>query len=138
MCDKSSELLSLLEKPFLPFWVPRNDGKIKLTFPPGQKPLDDRDSNGTIYVEAQYIVHNMDFAKIIGLDEAFSDFNPKHLRVAGKLTEIFMNAENHEELLSNAIYAKDQVNVYLFLYSFSVALVHRPDTKHCEYRNRLH
>lgn len=37
--------------------------------------------------------------------------------------------ENIEQLLSLAIYCRDRVNPYLFNYSLTVALLHRPETK---------
>lgn len=39
---------------------------------------------------------------------------------------------NLDELLSMACYARDRVNPYLFSYSLSVAILHRPDTRHLD------
>lgn len=35
-----------------------------------------------------------------------------------------------DDLLSLATYCRDRVNAQMFVYSLSVALLHRPDTKH--------
>lgn len=35
-----------------------------------------------------------------------------------------------EDLLSLAAYCRDRVNPQMFVYSLSIAILHRPDTKH--------
>lgn len=35
-----------------------------------------------------------------------------------------------EDFLSVSVYARDRVNVQMFVYALSVAILHRPDTKH--------
>ncbi|XP_004526317.1 phenoloxidase 2 [Ceratitis capitata] len=62
-------------------------------------------------------------------DAQFSLFIPAHRRIAGRLIDIFMGVRSVEDLQSVAVYARDRVNPYLFNYSLSVALLHRPDTK---------
>lgn len=42
-----------------------------------------------------------------------------------------------KELLSIATFAHDRVNPYLFIYCFSVALIHRPDTKGLKIPNQI-
>lgn len=42
-----------------------------------------------------------------------------------------------EDLLSVAIYIRERVNPYLFQYAFSVALLHRHDTKNLELPSML-
>lgn len=46
--------------------------------------------------------------------------------------------DNVDDLLAIAIYVRERVNPYLFQYAFSVALLHRPDTKHLELPSMLH
>lgn len=46
-------------------------------------------------------------------------------------------AKNPKELLALAAYAHDRVNPYLFIYAFSVALIHRPDTKSIKIPNQI-
>ena len=36
---------------------------------------------------------------------------------------------NREDLLSASLFCRDRMNPYLFIYSLSVALLHRPDTR---------
>lgn len=52
-------------------------------------------------------------------------FNKKHLEYARELIEIFQNAKNLDELISLALYVRDQVNTQLFIYAYSVVLTHR-------------
>ncbi|XP_055374476.1 phenoloxidase 2-like [Condylostylus longicornis] len=66
----------------------------------------------------------------LGRYEQFSLFIPFHRALAGSLIDIFMGAKSIEELLSIAVYSRDRLNPYLFNYAFSVALMHRPDTKY--------
>ena len=65
----------------------------------------------------------------LGRQENFSQFIPKHRKIAGKLIDLFMNAPSVNDLQSVAIFARDRVNAQLFNYALSVALIHRPDTK---------
>lgn len=49
------------------------------------------------------------------------------------LKDFFLNfteAKNDEELNSFAVYARDRVNTQMYNYALSVALLHRPSTKH--------
>ncbi|CAG9854814.1 unnamed protein product [Phyllotreta striolata] len=70
-------------------------------------------------------------------DENFSLFIPKHKRLASKLINLFMGMGNTEDLMSMAVYARERVNPILFNYSFSVALLHRPDTQDLEIPSSL-
>lgn len=45
---------------------------------------------------------------------------------------------NVDDLLSFAVYTRDRVNPYLFNYSLSVALLHRPDTSDLELPSFIH
>ncbi|KAK9745338.1 Hemocyanin, all-alpha domain [Popillia japonica] len=73
----------------------------------------------------------------LGRRENFSLFIPKHRDISAKLINIFLKARNVKELLSIATYAHDRVNPYLFIYCFSVALIHRPDTKGLKIPNQI-
>lgn len=37
--------------------------------------------------------------------------------------------KNSDELLSLAVYCRDRVNPYMFVYALSVVMIHRPDTR---------
>uniref|UniRef100_A0A6P7FUF2 Phenoloxidase 1-like n=1 Tax=Diabrotica virgifera virgifera TaxID=50390 RepID=A0A6P7FUF2_DIAVI len=68
----------------------------------------------------------------LGRDENFSLFIPKHRRLAGKLINIFMGMKDPDDLMAVAVYARERVNPVLFNYAFSVALMHRRDTRDLE------
>lgn len=75
---------------------------------------------------------NLDFALAIPREGGFSLFNEKHKEIAGRLITLFMTYENPDELMSNAAFAKDRLNPYLFQYALSVATNHREDTRDIE------
>ncbi|XP_072377116.1 phenoloxidase 1-like [Diabrotica undecimpunctata] len=64
----------------------------------------------------------------LGIDENFSLFIPRHKKLAARLTSIFMDTNDNNELLSVAVYARERVNPILFVYALSVAVLHRTDT----------
>lgn len=142
MSDKTN-LLLLLEKPGQPSWFPKNQGKTKLVLPTSYIPEEYKDIGITLNSRfdnddeekiqlAEVPVPDLSFTDLIGKNEAFSAFVEKHLKIAGELTSILMKEKDLKSLMSVAAYIKDRVNVYLFQYSFTVALMHRPDTKDCK------
>ncbi|XP_055692825.1 phenoloxidase 2-like [Lutzomyia longipalpis] len=72
---------------------------------------------------------DLSFAKSIRREDSFNIFFQPHIEVAGKLIEIFYKLESAEDLLACAVYARERVNPYLFVYCFSVAMANRDDTK---------
>ncbi|KAG5875029.1 hypothetical protein JTB14_008138 [Gonioctena quinquepunctata] len=74
----------------------------------------------------------------LGREENFSLFIPKHQRLAATLLDIFLGMENTDDLLAMAIYARERVNPLLFNYSFSVALLNRPDTSDLDIPSLVH
>ncbi|KAF2901634.1 hypothetical protein ILUMI_04559 [Ignelater luminosus] len=61
-------------------------------------------------------------------DEVFSVFYEYHLKQAVALFKLFYYAKDFETFYKTAVWARYYVNQGMFLYSFSVALIHRPDT----------
>ncbi|KRT78719.1 hypothetical protein AMK59_6997 [Oryctes borbonicus] len=61
-------------------------------------------------------------------DEVFSIFNENHRREAISLFKILYYAKDYETLYKTACWARVFMNGGLFVYSLSVALVHRMDT----------
>lgn len=60
--------------------------------------------------------------------EIFSVFHGEHLRQAIALFKLFYYANDFDTFYKTAVWARQYVNEGMFLYSFSVALIHRPDT----------
>uniref|UniRef100_T1GIW3 Uncharacterized protein n=1 Tax=Megaselia scalaris TaxID=36166 RepID=T1GIW3_MEGSC len=59
----------------------------------------------------------------------FSIFNCNHKQQAARLIDLFMDAPDRYILASLAAYCKDRINPMLFIYCYTVAIEHRPDTK---------
>lgn len=70
----------------------------------------------------------MDFLKNYDRNAQFSVFDPQHMKYAKTLMHIFDSAKDLDELISLALYCRDQVNTQLFIYAYSVVLTHRKDT----------
>lgn len=156
MCDPS-KLLLLFEKPLEPFFTPKDDGNVEFNVPSTHKTdrYDDmiyRPPNERAYVtptssmSARLVVSpppdeigkkiitienvnlpDLSFATILKRTSQFSLFNETHIRIAARLTKIFMDADS-SSLFAIASYARKNVNIFLFQYSYAVALQHRPDT----------
>lgn len=60
--------------------------------------------------------------------EIFSIFYEKHLKQAIALFKLFYYAKDYETFYKTAIWARNNVNEGMFMYAYSVAIVHRPDT----------
>lgn len=73
---------------------------------------------------------DLDFALKLSKSDTFSIFHDDHRSTAGLLIELFLKAPSIDELLSLAVYCRERLNAYLFIYSLSTALLHRPDTRH--------
>lgn len=71
---------------------------------------------------------NLDFLKKMQKRERFSVFDTQHMKYASELIKIFDAAKDKDELISLALYIRDQINCELFVYGYSCALQHRPDT----------
>lgn len=75
---------------------------------------------------------DLKFPKKLSRNAQFSKFIPMHHRYAEYLMKIFNDAKDLEELISLALYVRDQVNPYLFTYAYSVALSNRMDSDRIE------
>lgn len=60
--------------------------------------------------------------------EIFSEFYPHKLKQAKALFELLYEAKDYDTFYKTAVWARNNMNEGLFLYSFSVAVIHRPDT----------
>lgn len=62
----------------------------------------------------------------------FSPFIRGHMKYAKALIKIFHSAEDLDELISLSLYVRDQINSQLFIYAYSVVLIHRYDSDNIE------
>ncbi|GAB0089430.1 hypothetical protein DMENIID0001_039680 [Sergentomyia squamirostris] len=134
-------LCGLIYRPNEPVFVPKKDIPT-LEIPTSAYPVeyqymsqdiysrfseDDGNANRVNVKEIKW--PDLEFCKSIRKEDAFNTFFEPHIEIAGKLIELFYGMESAEDLLACAVYVRDRVNPYLFVYSFSVALAHRKDTK---------
>lgn len=140
MSDEKSNLLLLFQKPLEPVFTLKDNGKTAFDLPQEYytdryKPIgaelssrfgDDVEKRVTLVTVAP---PDLTFANSLKRTAGFSLFNQKHKEIAAQLTKIFLDTPDASTLLSTAAYVKDRVNIYLFQYSLSVALQHRPDTR---------
>ncbi|KAF7269758.1 hypothetical protein GWI33_017214 [Rhynchophorus ferrugineus] len=138
MTDKKN-LLLLFDRPKEPVFMPKGDEKKVFDVPISYlsdkyKPIGSQvtarfgeEASEQIKVKQ---ISMPPLGEIVDLkrDDNFSVFIPKHRRIAGKLTNIFLGMRNVDDLLAVAVYARDRVNPYLFNYALSVAILHRSDT----------
>ncbi|XP_045476172.1 arylphorin subunit alpha-like [Harmonia axyridis] len=72
-------------------------------------------------------LHNHDV--LLKKGEIFSILNEDHMQQAKALFKLFFYADSYEVFHHTAVWARHHLNEGLFLYSYSVAIVHRPDTQ---------
>ncbi|CAO1403519.1 unnamed protein product [Diamesa hyperborea] len=132
----SKNKLSLLfERPLEPTFFPKNNGKQVIDIPSGDRPDRYKDivverSEFADHVPIKVIVNpDISFADGIGRNEAFSLFLKKHQDISTQLTQLFLDQPDVDTFFAVAVYCRDKVNVFLFQYSYSVAIQHRSDTK---------
>ncbi|BES90425.1 Phenoloxidase subunit 2 [Nesidiocoris tenuis] len=142
--NRDDELLLLFDRPHEPMFLPRQsiNGK-EVVFDVPADYVDDRykpiyqelqsrfgtDNPERVTVRASKLP-NLSQIKQLDRRENFTLFIPRHRKFAASLIKIFMGAKDKEEFFSVATYARDQINPGLWNYAYSVALLHRPDTKH--------
>ncbi|GLV34926.1 Prophenoloxidase 2 [Carabus blaptoides fortunei] len=139
----ANDLLLLLERPKEPVFIAKGDRKavfevpdkfVQERFRPARQEILSRfgkEAEQRISVK-DIAIPDLSVPMELNRFENFSLFIPRHRRVAGRLIEIFMGVRNIEDLTSVAVYARDLLNPYLFNYSLSVALLHRPDTRNVD------
>lgn len=91
----------------------------------------ERKNAGDIGIDAATEQEILLVLKLTKLDRSdmFSLFFPSHREIAAKLVNYFISIESIDKLKKVAQYARDKVNVELFSYAFSMALLHRKDTQ---------
>ncbi|XP_071447876.1 phenoloxidase 2-like [Hetaerina americana] len=139
--DQQHQVLYLLGRPAEPIFVPKGDRGAVFEVPRNDF-LAERfqsvaDNLGTRFgedVNVRVQVQDITFPDIsypmqLGRRANFSLFLPWHRDMATRLIEIFMGMRTYEDFLSVAVYARDRINPFMYVYALSVALLHRPDTR---------
>ncbi|VVC24126.1 Hypothetical protein CINCED_3A001218 [Cinara cedri] len=141
MSDKSN-ILYLFDRPTEPIFIGKGDDNVSFDIPPEYwidryKPIaseiQNRFSGGkTVPITKLKNIPDLSFPLSLSRNSPFSLFNPYHGKMAGKLIEILMATKSFDELLSLAVYMRDRINPYMFIYALSVVVIHRPDTRNVE------
>ncbi|CAO1401424.1 unnamed protein product [Diamesa serratosioi] len=136
MSEAKSNLSLLFERPTESTFHPKDNGTKIFDVPASfltdryKGVIRERIGNESKFVPIKNIVlPDISFVDGLKKNEAFSLFLTKHQDIATKLTQLFMDQPDIESLLAVAVYCRDRTNVFLFQYSYSVAIQHRPDTK---------
>ncbi|XP_053617529.1 phenoloxidase subunit 2 [Plodia interpunctella] len=76
-------------------------------------------------------------ASQLPVDSDFSLFLPRHQEMATEVIDTLLSVptDQLQDLLSTCVYARGNLNPQLFNYCYSVALMHRPDTKNIPIQN---
>ncbi|KAG8035032.1 hypothetical protein G9C98_005455 [Cotesia typhae] len=141
MTDADRGLLYLYDRPSEPVYVPKGDERIAFDIPSDYLPeryqalavqVFNRFSEETEMKIPVKQISLPDLTIPMQLDRrtSFSLFIPAHRKIAGRLIDIFMGMRTVEDFLSVAVYCRDRLNPNMFIYALSVAILHRPDTKH--------
>ncbi|KAJ8961009.1 hypothetical protein NQ318_020314, partial [Aromia moschata] len=137
----NSNLLLLLDRPQEPLFTIKDDDKrITISAPPEFLNEKYRDFGANVVSRfgdtakdsitvPDIPVPNMEHIKMLKRDDAFSHFIDSHRELAGDLINILMSVKGGRELWAAACYARENLNPQLFNYAYTVALLHRPDTK---------
>ncbi|XP_045478104.1 phenoloxidase 1-like [Harmonia axyridis] len=147
--NAKNHLLLLYDRPQEPVFVAKGDKKSVFKVPNNYladryKPLGVTLQNrfgeeaGEEIAVKNISLPNLGDITSIGRHENFSLFIPKHRRLAAKLINIFLGMRNVDDLLACCVYARDNVNPYLFNYCLSVCLLHREDTKGLDIPSVIH
>ncbi|CAL7941780.1 unnamed protein product [Xylocopa violacea] len=143
MSIDKSVILHLLARPSEPVYLPK--GKKNVVFEIPHEYLTDRYRplaeylprppmlrGSTSVVRVKPLREVPDLSVVLRLErrQSFSLFVREHRDIAAHLINLFMKWDAFEDFLSAAVYAHDRVNIYLYVYALSVAIIHHPETKH--------
>ncbi|GJQ73635.1 hypothetical protein Trydic_g13978 [Trypoxylus dichotomus] len=84
----------------------------------------------TLYTKPEYVTEFMYYYHytILPKERLFSVFDYQHLKQAIALFKMLYYAKDYDTFFKTAVWARENVNEYMWTYSFTVALVHRTDT----------
>ncbi|XP_067015429.2 phenoloxidase 1 [Anabrus simplex] len=134
-------LLYLFYRPTEPITFPKGDKQVIFNVPTEYlsarhsklaEELENRfggESRVTIPIKLIELKDSLSIPMQLSQDDQFSPHVPYHRELASHLIQVFLNMESLDDLLSMAVCAYERCNPYLFNYAYSVALLHRPDTK---------
>lgn len=134
-------LLKLFDRPTEPVFMPKGDDNSVFSVPssfledrfqPLGTSLTDRFGTDNRIQVKDITLPDLSLPLMLPRRANFSLFIPSHRRMAARLVEVFVGMRSLDDFLAAAVYARDRMNPYLFVYALSVAIIHRPDTKDLE------
>jgi len=95
------------------------------------------DASIKILVKELKEIPKLTLATQLPKDADFSLFLPKHQAMANEVIGVLMNVPENQlqDFLSTCVFARENLNPQLFNYCYTVALMHRPDTKKVSVQN---
>ncbi|KAF6200526.1 hypothetical protein GE061_004969 [Apolygus lucorum] len=130
-------LLYLFERPTEPVFMPKGDKAVVFDVPdeylveryrPLKNDLEQRFGADERIPVKTISLPDLSLPLQLGRREQFSLFLPHHRKMAARLIDIFMGMRNLEDFISAAVYCRDRINPFLYIYALSVAILHRSDT----------
>ncbi|XP_023313615.1 phenoloxidase subunit 1-like [Trichogramma pretiosum] len=132
------DILLLFDRPQEPLFIPKGEERVGFDIPTNYlsdkyQPVAGRilnrfgaDSQRTVGLK-NISIPDLSLPMQLGRNDGFSHLIPSHRRMAGRLVELFLGMRTVEDLMSLAAYCRDRLNLQLFYYALSVAIVHRRD-----------
>ncbi|KAJ8679162.1 hypothetical protein QAD02_014949 [Eretmocerus hayati] len=134
-------LLVMYIRPSEPLFIPKGEEKITFDIPPeymsdkyqpiASRILNQFENEAQVSIPVKNIaLPDLSIPLALGRHDTFSPHIPAHRKMAEHLINLFIGMRTVEDLISLAAYCRDRVNPMMFIYCLSVAILHRPDTKH--------
>ncbi|KAG8238333.1 hypothetical protein J437_LFUL018618 [Ladona fulva] len=141
--SNQEQVLFLFDRPSEPFFVPKGERKGVFDIPnndflvdrfrPIADDLQSRFGEDSVRVPVSDITPpDLTVPLQLGRHDNFCLFLPYHREMASRLIEILMEPQNINDFVSTAVYVRDRINPYMFVYALSVAVLHRQDTRNLE------
>nr|QOQ34392.1 prophenoloxidase 2-2 [Sogatella furcifera] len=134
--DLKEILLALFDRPNEPLFLPKGDEQFTFHMPEDYledrfkiKNISDRFGGDNVVDLKRITLPDLDLPLQLKKTEQFTPFIPLHRQMAGQLIEKFLEIKNLEDFVSCSAYCRQNMNPLLFNYAYSVALLHRNDTK---------
>ncbi|XP_043275465.1 phenoloxidase 2-like [Venturia canescens] len=135
------KILSLLERPFEPVFIPK--GPVNISFKLIPESLPERfqpfineihnsyceDPKNSVVRVKNISLPDLSIPMRLDRNESFTLFSEHHREMAADLINTFMGMRTFDDFLAVAASSRDHLNPQLFFYALSVAILHRKDTR---------
>ncbi|XP_072934537.1 phenoloxidase subunit 2-like [Epargyreus clarus] len=149
MADVAQSLQLLFDRPGEPMLTPKGDENALFLLSKEFLPKDfenigleinnrfSRDASQTIPLQNLKQLPSFPKASKLPADADFSIFLPAHQEMADEVIDILMGVpeNNLQQFLSTCVFSRVNLNAQLFNYCYSVALMHRRDTRNVPVNN---